>query len=71
MNFKRMKKKHGLKFRIHDLRQTFATDCLDKGITINTVQRWLGHAKASTTADIQTHVKPAFENKEIAKFNKK
>ena len=70
MNFKRMKKKHGLKFRIHDLRHTFATDCLEAGISINTVQCWLGHAKASTTADIYTHVKPAFEKRESAKYDK-
>lgn len=69
-SFRRLKEKHGFTFRIHDLRHTFATNCLESGISLNTVQRWLGHARASTTADIYTHVHGDFERKE-AKFNQK
>lgn len=67
-NFKRIKRQYGLTFRIHDLRHTFATRCLESGITINTVQLWLGHSKASTTADIYTHVQSAFEKEEVKKM---
>ena len=70
-NFKRLKEKYNLRFRIHDLRHTFATRCLEKNISINTVQRWLGHAQASTTANIYTHVQREFELEEIKKFDLK
>ena len=70
-NFKRLQSKHNLAFRVHDLRHTFATRCMESGISINTVRKWLGHANASTTANIYTHVQTAFELKEVEKFNPK
>jgi len=71
LHFSRLKKAHGLSFRIHDLRHTFATRCLESGIAMNVVQKWLGHAQASTTANIYTHVQTAFELEEVARFNPK
>jgi len=41
--------------RLHDLRHAFATMLLDDQVPVNTVQGWLGHAKASTTIDIYGH----------------
>lgn len=41
--------------RLHALRHFYATDLLDSGVPINTVQRQLGHSKASTTVNIYGH----------------
>lgn len=70
-NFKRMKNKYALSFRIHDLRHTFATRCLQAGVSLKTIQKWLGHSRLDTTANIYTHVQNAFELEEIEKINLK
>lgn len=41
--------------RLHSLRHYHATALLDQGVPINTVQKRLGHSKASTTIDIYGH----------------
>jgi len=68
-NFKRLKKKYNINLRIHDLRHTFATRCLEKGINIKVVQKWLGHSRLDTTASVYTHVMQEFEQLEIKKLN--
>lgn len=55
-------------FSLHDLRHTFATRCLEKGVSMKAVQKWLGHSKYSTTADIYSHIATAFERNEILKI---
>jgi len=70
-NFRRIKADFGLPYSIHSLRHTFATRCLESGISLNVVQKWLGHAQASTTANIYTHVQTSFEIQEAARFNPK
>jgi len=67
-SFRRLKDKYKLPYSIHSLRHTFATRCLENGISYNTVQKWLGHAQASTTLNIYTHVQTDFEREEIDKF---
>lgn len=42
--------------KLHDLRHTFATRCLEAKIPLKVVQKWLGHSKLDTTADIYSHV---------------
>lgn len=42
--------------KLHDLRHTFATRCLEAKIPLKVVQIWLGHTEIDTTADIYTHV---------------
>lgn len=37
------------KFRSHDLRRTFATECRRAGIDLLSIQRWLGHRDSQTT----------------------
>ena len=42
--------------KLHDLRHTFATLCLEHKIPLKVVQSWLGHSKLDTTANIYSHV---------------
>lgn len=53
---------------LHDLRHTFATLCLESGIPIKVVQRWLGHSSIKVTADIYSKVRTPFEVAEMEKF---
>ena len=62
--FKRFCSKH----KLHDLRHTFATICLQKGVNIKVLQSWLGHSSISMTLNIYSHVLRDFENDEIKKF---
>lgn len=70
-HFKRIRKASGFWFRIHDLRHTFATRCLESGITTKTVSKWLGHKRTQTTDEIYSHLLTEFERQEVAKFNPK
>lgn len=70
-HFTRIRKASGFWFRIHDLRHTFATRCLENGITTKTVSKWLGHKHTSTTDEIYSHLLTEFERSEVAKFNPK
>lgn len=70
-SFYRIRAASGLKFRIHDLRHTFATRCLESGIATKTVAKWLGHKRTATTDEIYSHLLTDFERAEMAKFNPK
>lgn len=54
--------------KLHDLRHTFATICLEKGIALRVVQKWLGHTSIDTTAKIYTHVMDEFQRQEASKL---
>ncbi len=53
--------------KLHDLRHTFATRCVEKGIPMKYVQYWLGHSSYKTTADIYSHVSNDKLEQEFAK----
>ena len=54
--FKRIVKRIGLSdARIHDLRHTYAVNCIRAGDDIKTVQSNLGHATAAFTLDVYGH----------------
>ena len=55
--------------KLHDLRHTFATRCMECGISINVVSHLLGHSCLDTTSRIYTHVLPDFIKSETNKFN--
>lgn len=67
--FRRLQAKHGFTFRLHDLRHTFATRCIESGINLSTVSKWLGHSSVGITADIYVHVLTDFERAEVRKFD--
>lgn len=47
--------------RFHDLRATFATNCMRQGVNIKTAQKWLGHADIKTTLNIYSASTPDME----------
>lgn len=55
--------------KLHDLRHTFATMCLEAEIPLKVVQTWLGHAEIDTTADIYSHVTEKLNDLEAVKLN--
>lgn len=69
--FKRLKKKYKFNFKIHDLRHTFATTCLENGISMKVIQKWLGHSNMGTTSKIYTHISDKFDKLESKKFSMK
>ncbi len=57
--FYRLTEKAGLpKFRIHDIRHTFASLLLQQGEPLNYVKEQLGHASIQTTVDVYGHIIP-------------
>ena len=55
--------------KLHDLRHTFATKCLEAKIPMKVVQKWLGHADFDTTADIYSHVTEELNTEQAAVLN--
>lgn len=55
--------------KLHDLRHTFATRCLQCGIPLKVVQEWLGHTSIKTTANIYTHLTDDFSQKQAKLFS--
>ena len=53
--FRRLCKKLGLQYRLHDLRHFVATQALAAGVPVRTVSGRLGHANPSTTHNIYAH----------------
>ncbi len=54
---------------IKDLRHTFGTRCIECGVSMKTVQKWLGHSNYGTTANIYSHITTDFERAEVEKLN--
>ncbi len=54
--------------KLHDLRHTFATRCLECGINVSVISQWLGHSRLETTYKIYAHILPDYQRQEIKKF---
>lgn len=58
-SIKRVSRKIGLpELRVHDLRHTYATQCIKAGVDIKTLQDNLGHSSSAFTLDIYGHSTP-------------
>lgn len=56
-NFKLTLQKHGLRhIRFHDLRHSCASLLLANGVSMKSIQEWLGHSDFGTTANIYAHL---------------
>lgn len=68
--YERILKKAGLEpdENIHALRHTFATRALQAGVNLKIIQKLLGHARLSTTADRYSHVFLEMEREAIQKM---
>ena len=56
-NFKLPLQKHGLRhIRFHDLRHSCASLLLANGVSMKSIQEWLGHSDFGTTANIYAHL---------------
>lgn len=58
----------GVKFSTYSLRHTFATRCVEAGIEMKVVSKWLGHTSIKTTANYYVHVLSDFEKSQAEKF---
>ena len=60
--WRRAARKAGAKgLRYHDLRHTFASTLLSRGVSIKAVADWLGHASPTVTLTTYAHLMPADE----------
>jgi len=50
-------------YRLHDLRHFYASGLIAAGCDVVTVQRALGHAKATTTLETYSHLWPSAEDR--------
>ena len=53
---------------IHDLRRTFGSNCIMAGVSLATVQAWMGHASINTTIKHYGHLVKSFRKEEIKKI---
>ncbi len=53
---------------IHDLRRTFGSNCVMAGVSLATVQAWMGHASINTTIKHYGHLVKSFRKEEIKKI---
>lgn len=56
-------------FSAHTFRHTFATRCIESGISPKVVQKYLGHATLQMTMDLYVHITDDFKKEEIKKLD--
>lgn len=55
------------KIGIHSLRHTFATNCIESGVDMVVLQKWLGHASITMTIDRYTHISEEYKQENLQK----
>lgn len=65
---KPIREKCGFYFRVHDLRHTFATHCMECGISLSTLSKWLGHTSVAVTSSVYVHMGKQWQDEETKKF---
>ncbi len=55
--------------RFHDLRHTFATNCLEYGMDVKTLSTILGHVSSATTLNVYAHVTDEMRRTAAAKID--
>lgn len=68
--FNNVRKNLSFSMTLKDLRHTFGSRCLERGVSMKTVQKWLGHSNYNTTANIYSHITSEFEEEERKKVDK-
>ena len=56
---------------IHDLRRTYGSDCVMAGVSLATVQAWMGHSSINTTIKHYGHLAKSYRKEEIKKFEER
>ena len=67
--FRRFRKKLGLKIRYHDLRHSHATQLMGRGIHPKVVSERLGHSSINITLDLYSHVLPNMQEEAAQKMD--
>lgn len=68
INLQRDKTEQFPSFSAHTFRHTFATRCIEAGVSPKTLQKYLGHATLEMTMNLYVHITEDFEKSEILKF---
>jgi integrase len=68
-DFRRLIRRRGFGIRFHDLRHTHASQLLKAGVPVKVVSERLGHATASITLDVYSHVLPGMQAEAVAKID--
>ncbi len=55
--------------RIHDLRHTYATFLLSKGINVKVISERLGHESIQVTLDLYSHVLESMQDEAVEKID--
>lgn len=66
--YNRYRKETGLSVTSHQLRHGYASMLYDAEVDVKTAQSLLGHAKASTTQDIYTHIWESRQKQQMSKM---